>query len=260
MTSGRGNMPGNIKGTVMRYISIFILSCLMTAESYAFDKDRPLLAATLNYPPYQYIENGEPKGIAVEIITEAIRRTGVKQVIFNFYPWKRAVHLTQSGQSDILFNAGKNDARQQWGEYIESTLILQRYVLFKKSDSSIKVNAKFDNVNNSLIAIRLGYLYGSGPFRQALDSDKFGGITLSNSTQQSVDLLLGGRVDLMVGDYLPVMRYIKKQALHDKIDIVKDPNKNVDNMVVLTWPTFIVFSKKTSKASMLMKLMPPWRA
>lgn len=235
------------KSKLAGYFSLFIFCCGVSVEGGAFEKNRPLRAATLDYPPYEYLENGEPKGIAVEIIKEALRRTGVGQVVFEFYPWNRSVHLVRSGSSDILFNAGKNEARQQWAEYVESTLIVQKYVLFKRKELTIKVNSDFTNVNNTTISIRLGYLYGSGVFKQALQEDKFGEIFYSNSTKQSVDLLLGERIDLFVGDYLPIMHFINKNNLMDQIDVVTEPNGHSKNMEVLIWPTYILFSKKTIK-------------
>ena len=229
------------------YLSLFIFTCFIFGEGNAFEKDRPLKAATLDYPPYEYLENGEPKGIAVEIIQEALRRTGVSQVVFEFYPWNRSVHLVRSGNSDLLFNAGKNAARQQWGDYVESTLILQKYVLFKRKELTIQVNAQFDNVFNNTIAIRLGYLYGSGVFKQALEGGKFGEIFYSNSTKQSIDLLLGKRIDFFVGDYLPIMHFINKNNLMDRVDVVKESQDHSKNMEVLIWPTYILFSKKNIK-------------
>lgn len=223
---------------------VFFWSLWISGISYGFEKDRAILAATLDYPPYEYLEDGQPKGIAVEIIREAVKRTGVNEVVFEFFPWKRAVFLVESGQNDILFNAGKNQARQQWGYYVDSTLRLQKYVLFKKRSKNIEVNPDFSNVKDKSIAVRLGYLYGSGPFRHALDEEKFNYVILSNSTRQSVDLLLGDRVDFFVGDYLPVMHYIKENALYDRIDIVKEPVGRSDNLVVLTWPTYILFSNQ----------------
>ncbi len=223
-------------------ILLFTLCNFVALSSYAFEKDRALRAATLKYPPYEYLEDGEAKGIAVEIIREAVERTGVKQVNFEFFPWKRAIKFTKSGRSDILFNAGKNNERQQWGEYVKSPLIMQKYVLFKKKLAEIRINPNFNNVGSQSIVIRQGYLYGTGPFRQALDNNKFAFIIKSKSTKQSVELLLGGRIDLLVGDYLPVMHYIQQQGLSDKINVVQARQQN---MVVLTWPTYILFSKKT---------------
>ena len=221
---------------------LLFVSFSVNAE-YPSSSTRFLEAATLPYPPYEYMENGQPTGIAVEIIHEAIKRTGLGGVNFSFYPWRRAVLLAQHGKSDILFNAGKNEERQRWGNYVDSVLILQKYVLFKRKDSMVEVSPDFTNVKDRAIAIRAGYLYGSGAFREALDNNSFNYVVLSESTKQSIDLLFSGRVSVFVGDYLPVMHYIRENALYDRIGIVMEPDSN-KNMIVLVWPTYILFSKE----------------
>ncbi len=235
----------------------FKVLCLLLCSSFnAFassSKPQSLTAATLEYPPYEYTVNGMPRGIAVEIIEEAVKRTGVDNIEFNFYPWKRAVYSAQNGDSDMLFNAGKNEARSKWGQYSKHILILQKYVLFKRRLDQIEVNNNFNNLEKHSIAIRLGYLYGTGPFRQAIDNNKFARVEQTNSTKQSIDMLLGGRVDMLVGDYLPVMHYIKRNRLEHAIDIIKDSN-SAANKVVLTWPTYILFNKKKVPSSYIKKV------
>ena len=68
--------------------SALVLSSLFTTDSLAFDKVAGIRAVTLEYPPYESLESHEPKGIAVEIIKEAISRTGVNRISFEFHPWK----------------------------------------------------------------------------------------------------------------------------------------------------------------------------
>jgi len=227
------------------FIALFAFSLNVKAD--------PLQASTLDYPPYEYMENGQAKGIAVDIIKEAIKRSGDHSVEFSFYPWRRAVNSVEFGSSDILFNAGKNEARQVWGYYVESPLILQKYVLFKLKGDEVKVNANFDNVKSLAIAIRTGYLYGSGVFRKALDRGKFSYLVQSETTKQSIDLLLNKRVDMFVGDYLPVMHYIQKNGLDSEIDIVVE-EQQYRPLIVLTWPTYILFSKKRTDISYVHKI------
>lgn len=222
-------------------VTFFIIGMSTSAQSE--QRDEGLVASTLHYPPYEYMENGVAKGIAVDLIREAFRRVGEEKVTFQFYPWKRAVYLTQHGHSDVLFNAGKNKARQEWGLYTDSVLIQQSYVLFKRADDDLSVSPDFSDSADKSIAVRRGYLYGSGSFRQALDSEKFSAVTLSDSTEQSVSQLLNGRVDLFVGDLLPVLYYLKQEGLEKEVDIVMD---NGDAMEVLSWPTYLLFSKQRS--------------
>ena len=230
----------------LHYILLFVLLYLTAANIaiHAAEIPKRLNAATLDYPPYEYLEDKVSKGIAVELIQEAAMRVGVEEVTFRIFPWRRAVRMVETGKFDILFNAGKNKARQEWGDYVDSVLILQRYVLFKRKGDDIKIDANFDNAFRYSLGIRAGYLYGSGAFRQALDQKKFAYQIASESTAHNVTLLLHNRIDMFVGDMLPVMHYIKQNYLNDQIDIVLTDDNSTQ--VVLTWPTYILMSKKTT--------------
>lgn len=229
--------------TPFLFLSAFTLSS--AADALTVD------ASTLQYPPYEYLENGVAKGMAVDVIREALRRVDNLKVEFNFYPWKRAVLKVKTGQSDLLFNAGKNEARQQWGIYTESVLILQRYVLFKRRADNIQFQQTYAGFEDNSIAIRRGYLYGAGPFRQALDGGRFGHISETDSTEQSINQLLKRRVDMFVGDLAPVLYSIRQQGLEDQIDIVQYQGKD---KVVLVWPTYMLFSKKTVNSQLVERI------
>ncbi|MCP4597582.1 ABC transporter substrate-binding protein [Neptuniibacter sp.] len=224
-----------------RYIAGTILFCMLCSSAVAAEKNpEVILATTLHYPPYEYREDGKPKGLAVDIVKEALHRVGVEQIEFRFFPWKRAVFVTEHGERDLLFNAGKNEPRKKWGYYVDSVLIQQSYVLFKRKTDQFGVKPDFSNVDDKDISIRAGYLYGSGAFRQALDSHRFHKVELANSTEQSVRQLLNERVDMFVGDLLPVMFYLQEKGLEDKIDIVLHQG---ERMEVLSWSTYLLFSK-----------------
>lgn len=228
---------------MLQRVVSFLCLIMFSSVLFASEKNNILSGSTLDYPPYEYLENGQAKGIAVDLIREALSRVGHEQVDFHFYPWKRAVLKVQSGKSDMLFNAGKNKARQEWGMYVDSVLIQQSYVLFKRANEDFTVSPDFTNAKERIISVRRGYLYGSGAFRQALDSQSFNSVSLSDSTEQSVSQLLNKRADMFVGDLLPVMHYLKKNNLDDQIDIIKYQG---ENMEVLSWPTYLMFSKKTT--------------
>ncbi|WP_419904219.1 substrate-binding periplasmic protein [Kiloniella sp.] len=212
-------------------------------QGFALDEKENLKATTLHYPPYEFEFNGIPAGIAVDILQEATRRVGLSGVDITFFPWKRAVFATETGKMDVLFNAGVNEARKKWGLYSKHTLIMQEYFLFTRRGENIATTMNFDNVADKNIAVRRGYLYGSGPFKRAITTDNaFQRVALSESTENSVRLLLGNRIDMFVGDYLPVMHYIINNDLTNKIELVKVSGSD-EKLKVLVWPTYFLFSK-----------------
>lgn len=223
-----------------------IIFCIyfLSFSSHIYSDTLQLKAATLEYPPYQYTLNGKPTGFSIDIINEASSRLNDTKIEFSFYPWKRAVFLTKNGDSDLLFNAGKSEDRKIWGKYTQTVLIHQDYVLFKKRGTHIELKSDYSNANLYSIAVRSGYLYGTRRFRDALDNNRFLGVEYSESTIQSVNMLLGGRVDIFVGDHLPVMHYLKSNGLINDIEIIKDATQIESNLIVLKWPTYLLFNKQ----------------
>lgn len=225
------------KTTFLVTILIFSINVL------AFNSGMEYSASSFNHPPYEYVEGNKPVGIAVDIIKEAVKRTG-NFVDFIFLPWDKAAHNVELGINDILFNTDKNEMREAWGYYSNSTLLVKNYVLFKRKRTKLVIYSNYNNTKNVSIAIRSEDQYGDGEFRYALDNNKFENIIYSDNTYQSVDLLLNRFVDVFVGDYLSIMYYLSENNLLHEIDVVKEYDVN-ENHVVLNVPSYVLFSKKS---------------
>ncbi|SCA57801.1 putative amino acid ABC transporter, periplasmic amino acid-binding protein [Candidatus Terasakiella magnetica] len=235
---------------VLAKLSLVLSFCFFGALPVVAEDDKAVLqAATLHYPPYEYEINARPAGLAIDILQEAVKRTGKDGVNIEFYPWKRAVSKVQHGFKNVLFNAGKNEQRQVWGYYSNHVLVLQKYYLFTRKGKGLATDLSFEHMKDKKIAVRRGYLYGSGPFKKAITGDKkFKEVTPSDSTEHSVRLLLKGRIDMFVGDYLPVMHYLINNDLASEVELV-EKTATKENLVVLTWPTYFLFSKKSVRPS-----------
>ncbi len=230
-------------GLLKKVLFLTFLLSGMSTQAFADHLESNLRAVTLQYPPYEYLKEGEAKGLAVEVLQEAVKRTNEKGVDIHFFPWKRSVREIEFGEAQVLFNAGKNEARQKWGRYSKHVLILQKYYLFQRADDPFESNPELDNLSDRRIAIRRGYLYGTGALKRAIVAQEFQEIYETDSSSSSIKLLLSDRVNMFVGDLLPVMHYIKENGLQDKIKLVRNMD-NDENLVVLTWPTYFLFSKR----------------
>ncbi|WP_292957310.1 MULTISPECIES: transporter substrate-binding domain-containing protein [unclassified Neptuniibacter] len=59
------------------------------------------------------------------------------------------------------------------------------------------------------------------------------------------------RIDMFIGDQLPVLYYIKEQGLEDQIDMVLYDSAKLE---VLYWTTYILFSKKRVSPQLVSKV------
>jgi polar amino acid transport system substrate-binding protein len=92
----------------MRLILLLVssLSTLSTAG------ERIVLDADDEYPPYSYMENGQFKGLYVELIKRAAALLAPQyELELNPVPWKRGLHNLETGQSLGLVGAYRHKAR-----------------------------------------------------------------------------------------------------------------------------------------------------
>lgn len=217
------------------------LTLLIPLPSYG---DQRWSGATTHYPPYNYQANGQLVGLTIDIWNEVIQRLGTQQDSVKLYPWKRALHNTKAGSTDVLFNAGVSEDRKKWGRYSKHVKITQKYMLFSRKGEAYASDHSFQSLKNASIAIRRGFLYGFGSFKRSLTTPVFKEIFQTDSTAQSLRLLLNERVDLFVADYYSAMHVIKEQKLEDKVQLVTEIGTD-KSLVALELPLHFLFSKKS---------------
>ncbi len=215
-------------------VLLFCFSNIVQAES--------LTMLTLHNPPLEYKENESARGIAVDLVNEAVKRTG-KDVIIKFSPWKRAQAEVEHGKADACFNTGNTEWRRKWAYFNDEVLINETYVLFISKKANFRVSEINDhNVRNIKVGVQRGYAYG-GSFQKALDHKWFKRIDVAESIEQNIQKLIHGRLDIFVGDLLPSKYYLKQAGILDKVEIVKKKDSD-EKFIASVWPTYVAFSKK----------------
>ena len=92
--------------------------------------------------PYQFEENGQIKGISVDLLVLILNRVGSKQnrKDIKMYPWARGYRYAQKKQNTILFSTTKTTERKdifKWvGPIFQNTILL-----IAKKDRDIKINS-----------------------------------------------------------------------------------------------------------------------
>ncbi len=214
-----------------QYLIAFIFFIFCVVPSFAQSADT-LKIVSLQYPPYQYIEDGIIKGCAYEIIEEVFKRLG-----YNFdmeiIPWSRALYSLQNGKADAVFTIYKTEEREKYLDFTKEVLINQEIALFKLKGSRIDFNGDFRSVREKVIGTVYSVNYGM-KFDKAL-------IDLSLQTVDSVDgeanfrNLLFNRVDLLINNVAGANYLIDMLDIHSKVEIIYP--------VIEAVPSFLAFSK-----------------
>lgn len=174
-----------------RWLSVLLLGgCLggvLQAES--------LRLYTEEYPPINYSEDGEPTGLATEVVREIMRRTGQHAPI-NVVPWARGYQLAQMRPNTGLFVTMRTAEREALFKWVGP--LVRAVTSFYALRSSALHIASLDEARQfGAIAVPRDWYS-----HQRLRAEGFNDLYPVTGPAQVIRMLKRGRVKLMVLDNL----------------------------------------------------------
>lgn len=139
-----------IKKTILLLI-VFYLFCGSSVNA------QNITLGYVNFPPYEYEDNGKASGVLVTIVESVFQRADIP-LSLEYLPFKRAYESVINGEIDGLFNFYKIEERLNFFDYSEP-IIENPLVFFVLKDSTIEFN-KLEDLSGLNIAVMRGYTYG----------------------------------------------------------------------------------------------------
>jgi len=166
---------------------VWLLSIALLSSGLSAD---PLILAVGEWPPY-FSQNLREGGVFAHIVKEAFARKGLT-VMYEFYPWARALSLAQAGDRVAATPGWIQTPERSESFLFSDPVVLSREVLFYRADKSI-VFTRVEDLQGLRIGAALGYSYG--PEFDA--AEKAGVLTVerTSSDDQNLRKLLAGRLD-----------------------------------------------------------------
>jgi polar amino acid transport system substrate-binding protein len=168
-----------------------------TANSVAQSSDlqsseQGLAIYTENYPPLNYEEFGEARGLSVDLLLEMFARAKIDKERHNIMvaPWERGFDETQTRPNTILFSTVRTPARENLFKWV-GPIGVSRVVLVARRDRDV-------NVENGAAFNK--YRYGVVKHSLGDEALKQGGtspdqLIYLNSPLSAAHMLARGRVD-----------------------------------------------------------------
>ena len=110
---------------------LLIFSLMFSMPNWAGDK--VIIAYGHNYKPFAWVENGQLKGMHIDILNELFQKRLGLQVEHQRYPWKRAQWQLQTGKADIIVTAYTAN-RAQYSVASQEALVNIQYKLYTYKD------------------------------------------------------------------------------------------------------------------------------
>ena len=215
---------------------VFIMGSICASTGWA---EPTINAVTTNWSPF-YADNMPNGGPLAEASVESFKRVGYKMEI-KFVPWKRALHLVETGKADVLIGAYKTEDRGKFAYYSKSIIGEASAAIIAQKNSAIS----FDSLEK-LKPYRIGILRGTS-VNSTFDAAKnFLKIKENNNETQLIKMLEKGRVDLLAGSQQ--VFFSEYKMLHPD----RAPSNHLKSISILSSEAMHnLFSKKISNGKVL---------
>ena len=177
------------------------LLSLSPTESFA---QRVIIYGEATYKPYSWVENGEFKGLYIDILQRVFQQMKDYQVTLKAVPWERGLHLLEVGKGFALFPPHYHPARRPYMSPYSFPLFMEKTILVCNKSVASKHREKWpDDYMGLTIGQSSGYLLGGEAFFEAVEQEK---IFISDSLRAGQNLLMvaSGRIDCYINDELVI--------------------------------------------------------
>lgn len=216
-------------------VFVFLSFCRLPASA----GETLTLVTMPDFPPYAYIENGQPTGLDVDIIKEMAHRVGLG-INIEFIPWKRVIHYTKYGTIDGAFPAFKKTDREEFAHYVNPPLHKSLYKVFVNKEKGFQFNA-IEDLYGKRIGKNAGFRIG-GEFEQAEKEQKI--IILEASMEVNLKRLSHGRIDGVVGNFNEVALIIKEMNLSGMIVALPRPIREPESAYLIISKAALINDKE----------------
>ncbi|MDD2466538.1 MAG: transporter substrate-binding domain-containing protein [Desulfobulbus sp.] len=210
-----------------------ILVCfliLIAIQVYA--KQREIVIATLEYPPFIYSEENQVKGPIVDKINDVFGKMGVR-VNIQMLSIARGLLMVENGEVDAYFSLKKTPEREKKLLFTKVPLIKQPFVFFANIGSSIEWNGDVNSIKKYRIGVVSKTSYGK-IFDGYVKDNVIANIDESRSFELNIKKLIAGRVDLVINSYDVGKYLLDKYDAGSKIVSLNPPVEIVNSYLAFT--------------------------
>lgn len=128
------------------------IDALLSEEERAWVAENPVIltANDIAYPPFDFVENGVPRGFAVDYIQMVARKVGLRVEFVNGYTWEELMTMLRNGEIDVAHSLAKTDERSEYLDFSDPYVELPAVIFGRSGEDYIN---ELSDLENKRIAI-----------------------------------------------------------------------------------------------------------
>lgn len=188
----------------MPYVVRLLLVITLLAPSLSLRAEDSLRLGAGEWPPYISAELAD-NGPIGKLVTDAFAASGIDSQL-EWLPWARALRKAEQTQLDAVFPWYRSKQREQDFLFSDS-LASESSAIFHHRGMQFDWN-NLEDLKPYRIGVNTGYFY-SESFSQA-EQEQSLNITRADTERQLIDMLLRGRLDIILMGKAPGEHFIKQ--------------------------------------------------
>ena len=219
---------------LLRRLMTGLCLCLLSIRLNAAEPHE-LVYLTEDYPPSNYVENGQLKGIAVDLLKALWKKMGTPEQPIQVINWARGMNQVETEENTVLFAMTRNAERESKFQWV-GPIYRGRYVVYAAAEKKLTLSAMSDLQRFRVAVLRqdVGEKLVTDAGVPDKQMEKVGHI------QQAVQMLQSGRVDFICIYADTLTEYAQQQ----KITL----QKFTPALIASENQMFYAFNKKTDPA------------
>jgi polar amino acid transport system substrate-binding protein len=225
--SAAGSLPnslaGNVEGMPLRSI--------LTEEQRAFLNAHPVIrvANEWDWPPYDFVENGQPTGFAIDHIKLLAKQLGLTVEFVNGYSWSQLLELFYAKKIDVIPAMYRNAERQEYTAFTKP---------FSNITLAVVVHSQTSDVRflGDLAGKKVGLQHSDGFIPGLKDIVPMENMVFFNNYLDALLAVSTGKVDACIGSSLMTFYQVNNQQITNLkvIDyIIQDKNQETNTFLCI---------------------------
>ena len=195
--------------------NVLALDLGLTKEEKNYLKQKKVLKVQnlTTFPPFNFYENAQPKGYTVDYMKLIANMLNVTIDFVSDKTWNESLLMLKNGELDIIPQIVETKERQKYIEFTNFTHI--EYVLGIAVHKYENISSAKDLEKKFLAVSQNSFLHKH--FEKEFPRQK---LILTSSTKESLDTLVEGKSDAVIGS-LPALNYYIQKNWLSNIKIIK---------------------------------------
>ncbi|MGM8060352.1 substrate-binding periplasmic protein [Vogesella indigofera] len=211
----------------------FFLFCLLLSAALPALAGGWRVVGDEQFAPYsfQYGEDPQPRGLDVEVVQAVLREAGIEYQL-RLYPWARVKQMLALGDAEMAFQFAGTPERKAQYELV-GPLRSGATVFMTTRKLPLADWRRLEDLRPYVVGQVSGYAYEA-----AFDGFELVRDSSAQNPRQLVAMLLAGRIDIIVGDRLQLMHFVREQRAEQQVRILPRP--------LVEMPRYVAFAKGDS--------------